>query len=177
MKRLRGGGALPPKPTFIQLMKGLVGGSIGVLILSYLGQSSGVPWLMAPFGATCVILFAASASPFAQPRNVIGGHFITSAVGLIALYGFGDTLVVLSLSVGVAIMLMQYFRAVHPPAGANPLVIILAGKSAVGFEFLVTPVLLGSIVLVAIAAVINNYAEESHWPAYWHGIGQRKRQP
>lgn len=80
----------------------------------------------------------------------------------------------MSLSVGIAIMLMQYFRAVHPPADANPLVIIIAGQSMVGFDFLVTPVLIGSITLVVIASVINNYGEEARWPLYWHGISRNK---
>ncbi|MEJ2765224.1 HPP family protein [Photobacterium sp. MCCC 1A19761] len=174
MKKLRGGGALPPRPKLIQMMKGLVGGFLGILTLSVLGQSTGVPWLMAPFGATCVILFAAPASPLAQPRNVIAGHLITSTVGLVALYTLGDSIIVMSLAVGVAIMLMQYFRAVHPPAGANPLVIILAGQGAVGFDYLITPVLIGSVTLVAIASVINNYGEEGNWPVYWHGFSRQK---
>jgi CBS-domain-containing membrane protein len=174
MKKLRGGGSLPPKPKFIQLMKGLVGGFFGILTLGALSQLTETPWLMAPFGATCVILFAAPASPLAQPRNVIIGHLVTSAVGLIALYGFGDSIIVMSLAVGVAIMLMQYLRVVHPPAGANPLVIILAGQGAVGFDYLFMPVLIGSVVLVVIASIINNYGEEGNWPVYWHGLRRRK---
>ncbi|MGO2088128.1 MAG: HPP family protein [Oceanisphaera sp.] len=154
MKRLQGGGVLPPKPTMVQLLKGLVGSSLGILVLCILGQTTEVPWLMAPFGATCVLLFAVPTSPLAQPRNVIGGHLISATVGLIALYGFGDSIMVIALAVGVATMLMQYFRAVHPPAGANPLVIILAGQSAVGFDYLLTPVLIGSVTLVAIASAV-----------------------
>ncbi|MFM4718140.1 HPP family protein [Aeromonas bivalvium] len=176
MKKIRGGGELPPKPTSIQLMKGFVGGTLGILILGIMGQTTGVPWLMAPFGATCVILFAAPSSPLAQPRNVIAGHLITSTVGLAALYGLGNSVWVIALSVGVAIMLMQYLRAVHPPAGANPIVIMLAGQSVVGLDYLVTPTLIGSITLVMLASVVNNYGEESNWPVYWHGFGRKKRQ-
>ncbi|MFC0228673.1 HPP family protein [Serratia aquatilis] len=174
MVKFKGGGSLPPRPGVGQLLRGLIGGSFGILVLCYLGQAAGVPWLMAPFGATCAILFAAPTSPLAQPRNVIAGHLITSTVGLAALYGFGDSIFVMSLAVGVAIMLMQLLRAVHPPAGANPLVIILAGKSVVGLSFLVAPVLLGSVLLVVIAAVINNWGKENHWPVYWHGMSLKK---
>lgn len=174
MKRLQGGGTLPPKPTMTQLLKGLVGSTLGILMVCLLGQSTGVPWLMAPFGATCVLLFAVPTSPLAQPRNVIGGHLISATVGLIALYGFGDSIIVISLAVGLATLLMQYFRAVHPPAGANPLVIMLAGQGAVGFDYLFTPVLVGSVTLVAIAAGVNNYGAAGKWPLYWHGIGRQK---
>ncbi|MDE9587997.1 HPP family protein [Xenorhabdus bovienii] len=147
MSKLRGGGGLPPKPDLVQLTKGLSGGFLGILLLSYLSQTTEYPWLMAPFGATCAILFAAPTSPLAQPRNVIGGHLLTTAVGLVALYTLGNSMIVMSLAVGIAIMLMQLFRVVHPPAGANPLVVLLAGQEAVGFDFLLTPVLTGSLAL------------------------------
>ena len=68
MRRLQGGGTLPPKPTMTQLLKGLVGSTLGILAVCLLGQSTGFPWLMAPFGATCVLLFAVPTSPLAQPR-------------------------------------------------------------------------------------------------------------
>lgn len=175
MEKLRGGGSLPPKPILLDMIKGLVGGSLGILILSLLGLHTGVPWLMAPFGATCVLLFAVPTSPLAQPRNVILGHLITATVGLVALYLFGNSIVVMSISVGFAILLMQFFRAVHPPAGANPIVIILAGQTAVGFDFLITPVLIGSVTLVVIASVVNNYGKKSKWPIYWHGFTRQSR--
>ncbi len=76
-------------------------------------------WIMAPFGATCVILFAAPQSPLAQPRNVIVGHLLTAGVGLAMLYGVGNESWMIALAVGLAIMLMQVCRAVHPPAGAS----------------------------------------------------------
>ncbi|MBI6549671.1 HPP family protein [Xenorhabdus lircayensis] len=175
MSKLRGGGGLPPRPDFVQLIKGLSGGFLGILVLSYLSQTTEYPWLMAPFGATCVILFAAPASPLAQPRNIIGGHLLATAVGLLTLYSLGDSLIVMSLAVGIAIMLMQLFRVVHPPAGANPLVIFLAGQEAVGFDFLFTPVLTGSLALIAIASFINNVGKENSWPVYWHGFTRKKR--
>ena len=156
-----------------QLLKGFLGGTLGILILSLLSQYSDIPWLMAPFGATCVLLFAVPASPLAQPRNVIGGHLIAATVGLIMLYALGDSFTVMSFAVGIAIMTMQYFRAVHPPAGANPIVIILAGTSAVDFSFLITPVLVGSVALVALASLLNNIGTATAWPSYWSGFGQK----
>ncbi|MFA0567488.1 HPP family protein [Vibrio gallaecicus] len=173
MDKLKGGGALPPQPTFSQILKGFVGGTLGILVLSLLAEYSGSPWLMAPFGATCVLIFAVPSSPLAQPRNVIGGHFISAAVGLLALYGLGDSYIVLSFAVGTAIMLMQFLRVVHPPAGANPIVVILAGTSAVDWSFLFTPVLVGSIGLVLIGLVVNNTSTAQNWPIYWHGMTRK----
>lgn len=169
MKNMMGGGALPPRPKWVQVARGLVGGFLGILLLAVLGKSTGVPWLMAPFGASCVILFAASSSPFAQPRNVVGGHLVTSAVGMAALYLFGASPLVMALAVGLSIALMQLLRMVHPPAGANPVVILLAGKAAIGISYLVTPVLMGSISLVIVALVVNNIGVNTEWPVYWLG--------
>lgn len=173
MKKLTGGGALPPRPNLCQLLQGLIGGSLSMLVLCYLGKHTGLPWLMAPFGATCVILFAAPKSPLAQPRNVIAGHLITALIGLLMLHALGNSIVVMSLAVGMSIMMMQLCRAVHPPAGANPLVIMLAGPGTLGFSYLITPVLLGSVTLVAIATIVNNTGK-AHWPVYWHGITRRQ---
>nr|WP_236617153.1 HPP family protein [Halomonas anticariensis] len=120
---------------------------------------------MAPFGATCVLLFAAPGAPLAQPRNVIGGHLIAATVGLVMMNVFGSGIWQMAVGVGVAIALMQFFRAVHPPAGANPLVVLTAGVH--DWSFLATPVLAGSVVLVAIALVINNIGQAKQWPQYW----------
>ncbi|TKE94585.1 HPP family protein [Vibrio sp. F12] len=169
INKLSGGGALPPKASISQLIKGFIGGTLGILTLCLLAESSGFPWLMAPFGATCVLLFSVPTSPLAQPRNVIAGHFISAAVGLIALYGFGDSYLTMAIAVGSSIMLMQYCRAVHPPAGANPIVIALAGTAHVDWMFLFTPVLVGSIALVGIGALLNNSYSEQKWPLYWFG--------
>ncbi|MCG7601576.1 HPP family protein [Halomonas sp. McH1-25] len=120
---------------------------------------------MAPFGATCVLLFAAPAAPLAQPRNVIGGHLISALVGMVILHLFGTGLWQMAVGVGVAIALMQLLRAVHPPAGANPLVVLTAGVE--DWSFLITPVLVGSVILVLIALFINNVGTEKRWPHYW----------
>lgn len=167
--RLSGGGALPPKAGAMQKLRGFIGGAAGILVLCLLGEYSGIPWLMAPFGATCVLLFAVPTSPLAQPRNIVFGHLISAAVGLSALFMFGDSYVVMAIAVGTAIMLMQHFRSVHPPAGANPIVIALAGTTNIDWTFLITPVLSGSLALVFIGALLNNSNEEQAWPLYWLG--------
>ncbi|WP_127959239.1 HPP family protein [Serratia microhaemolytica] len=175
MAKWGGGGSLPPKSNSVQLLKGAIGGFFGILLLGYLGETTGDPWLMAPFGATCVLLFTVPSSPLAQPRNVIGGHLTTAAIGLLALYSLGDAIWVMALAVAISILLMQLLRTIHPPAGANPLLIILAGKQVVDVSFLLTPVLVGSVLLVILAALVNNWGRES-WPVYWHGIRRQRRE-
>lgn len=162
---MKGSGICPARPNALQILIGLVGGVAGIGTIAHLTQSAGIPLLMAPFGATCVLLFAAPEAPLAQPRNVIGGHFISALVGLVVLQLFGDGPMQMAIGVGSAIALMQLFRAVHPPAGANPLVIITAGIQ--DYSFLLTPVLAGSMLLLIIALFINNIGSKKQWPTYW----------
>lgn len=92
------------------------------------------------FGASCLLMFAYPASPFAQPRNVIGGHVIATFTGLAFMALFGIHWWSLATAVGTAIALMLLFRMPHPPACSNPLIVMLG---AVKWRFLITPTLLG----------------------------------
>nr|WP_218057998.1 HPP family protein [Gilliamella apicola] len=131
---------------------------------------------MVPFGASCVILFAVSQSPLAQPRNVIFGHLISAFIGLLFLKLLGDSVFVIAFAVGCATATMQFLRCVHPPAGANPLVILLtANQVNYNFSFLLFPVLSGSIALVIIAYIVNNLIGKSKWPIYWFALFRNKK--
>lgn len=119
--------------------------------------------ILGSFGASCLLVFAYPQSPFAQPRNVIGGHFIATLTGLVFLAVFGVSWWAMALAVGTAIALMLLARMPHPPAGSNPLIVMLAGA---GWDFLLTPTLAGSLILVAVALVYNNL-DGRRYPTYW----------
>jgi CBS-domain-containing membrane protein len=120
---------LAPRARNQDIIRSFIGGTLSVFILLILTKLSHNLWIMAPFGASCVILYAVSQSPLAQPRNVIFGHFISALVGICLLKCFGSNMFSIAVSVGLAITLMMYFRCVHPPAGANPLVILLTANT------------------------------------------------
>ncbi|WP_168012327.1 HPP family protein [Halomonas salinarum] len=165
LHKIKGGGTLPARPDNLQIFTGLIGGISGIGFVAWLTRITEVPLLMAPFGATCVLLFAAPNVPLAQPRNVIGGHFVAALVGLVVMQLMGTGILAMAVGVGLAIALMQALRVVHPPAGANPLVVMMSG--AVGYDFLLMPVLAGSVSLVLVALLINNLGSERRWPTYW----------
>lgn len=167
LRKVRGGGALQPVPTLVSIIRGLVGGVLGILLLMYLTKWTGTPWIMAPFGATCVLLFALPNSPLAQPRSVIGGHLLSSFIGLLFINLLGESILSVSLAVGCSIAAMQAFRVIHAPAGADPIVVILSG--IYGFDFLLSPVLIGSVALVLVGIVVNNIGKDLRWPQYWLG--------
>jgi len=138
-----------------------IGGAIGIFLLSILTFSSDAPLLMAPFGASCVLLFSVPGSPLSQPKNVIGGHLISSLVGVVFVYMWPVTPVTLALAVALAITLMSLMKVTHPPAGADPIVILLGAK---GFSFLIFPVLSGSILLVVVAFIFHRMTKLHTYP-------------
>lgn len=163
-------------PSFEEILKSFIGGTLSILTLLLLGQLSGYLWIMAPFGASCVLIYAASQSPLAQPRNLILGHFISALIGLMFLKLFGASIWSICFSVGAAIALMQILRCVHPPAGANPLVVLLTAHDVqYQWDFLIFPVLIGSITLVLIAVIINNFNSNQKWPIYGLAIIKSKK--
>lgn len=119
---------------------------------------------MAPFGATCVLAFGVPASPLAQPRNIIGGHIISTLIGLLIFYLFGNEWYSLALGVGLAIAIMQVTSTTHPPAGADPIVVILGAES---LFFVVSPVLTGAVIITIIALIFNNISNKRKYPTYW----------
>ncbi|HAD08666.1 MAG TPA: HPP family protein [Porticoccaceae bacterium] len=125
-----------------------IGGFLAIFVLYHLTQWSGYLLWMAPFGASCVLLFALPQSPLSQPINVIGGHLVSTAIGLVVRYYLPDAGWSMALGVGLAIGAMAILRITHPPAGADPLVVYVESPD---WSYLVFPVGLGSAVLVALA--------------------------
>jgi len=120
--------AVPLAP-FKQAAFGFLGGFLAIGVISLLGHLTSNPLVIAPFGASSVLLFGAPDSAFAQPRNLVFGHLLSTAVGLAVYWFAGPGVWQMALSVGLAIGLMQLARCVHPPAGADPLVIMLSGNA------------------------------------------------
>ncbi|MDD3467541.1 MAG: HPP family protein [Campylobacterales bacterium] len=145
-----------------QISMTLIGASLAILILSFAYPLTGFNILLAPFGATCVLLFALPDSPLAQPKNIIFGHLITACIGLLFFHFFGFTPLSVALSVGVAIAAMRLTSTIHPPAGANPIVIMVGSTSWDFLEF----VALGSVVLV-VCGVLFHRLSGKMYPKYW----------
>lgn len=100
----------------------------------------------------------------AQPRNVIGGHMISTIVGLFVYHILVQSPLAMAFGVGLAIGSMMLTKTTHPPAGADPIVVIMAGSS---WSFLFTPVLSGALVVVFVGLIINNLAKERSYPTFW----------
>ncbi|MBN3857232.1 HPP family protein [Paraburkholderia sp. Ac-20340] len=147
-----------------------VGALIGIALTGavsqhLLGNASTIPWLIAPMGASAVLLFGVPASPLAQPWSIIGGNLVSAVVGVTCALLIADPVLAAAVAVGVAICAMFTLRCVHPPSGAVALTAVLGGPAvrALGYEFVLEPVLLQSFVLLG-AALVYHKATGHRYP-------------
>ena len=130
------------------------------LDLAYLNSSiEGAIWLIPPFGASMVLVMAVYDSPLAKPKNLILGHILSALSGVIIFYVLGNTFISLGLGVALAIFVMMITNTVHPPAGANPIIVILTGQS---LSFVFLPVAVGAMIIVAFAYLYNKLLKRNY---------------
>ncbi|MBI3228639.1 MAG: HPP family protein, partial [Burkholderiales bacterium] len=133
-----GGATCPSRATMSDIVSAWIGGAVAIAIVAYGSILVHAPLVIGSFGASCVLLFGFPDSPFSQPRNVIGGHFLASMIGLLFLYFVGSEWWSMALAAASGIAIMQLTRTVHPPAGSNPVIVMLTAPS---WQFLITPTL------------------------------------
>jgi CBS-domain-containing membrane protein len=153
-------GPVAARPWKESLVAG-VGGFVAIFVLASARADLSANLLIAPFGASCVLVFAIPQSPLAQPRNVIGGHLISTAAGLSVFCLLGQTPLAFAFGVGLAIAAMLLTGTVHPPAGADPIVVIFASAS---WPFLFAPVLVGTICIVLLGAGFHRWVTRKAYP-------------
>jgi len=148
--------AIPASPSIlsksIPILRTGFGYFLGIGLLAALVASTGHPWLIGSFGASCVLLFGFPNLPFSQARNVIGGHLLSSAVALAMLSIFGPHWVVMAVAAAVACMLMMATKTAHPPAGGNPVIVFMTQP---GWEFLLLPTAIGAVGLFVLSRIYH----------------------
>jgi HPP family len=159
-----GSSTYQPRFSAKQILFSYVGSFIGIGALAYFSIGSGYPLIAAPFGAAAVLLFAVPSSPLAQPRNLIFGNLLGGFVSLVMVHLFGSEPWVMALSVATAIKLMQLTKTLHPPGGAVALVGVM---SEAQWDFIFTPVLAGSIILLFCTLAFNNLMPGRSYPHHW----------
>ena len=136
--------------------------TIGILTLLTYKTEFGI-FLIASFGSSMVLLYGYPESPFAQPKNVFFGHLVTSIVGLIVLHFVPLPLfLTVPIAVGFGVGLMILFNVTHPPAGGNPIIVIVG---SVSFDYLFSPVITGSIIIILSAIIINRLILKKSYPS------------
>ena len=148
------------KQALINALFSSLGAFVCIGFLAYLNSSiEGAVWLIPPFGASMVLVMAVYDSPLAKPKNLILGHILSALSGVIIFYLLGNTFISLGLGVALAVFVMMMTNTVHPPAGANPIIVILTGQS-ISFVFL--PVAVGTFIIVVFAYLYNRLLKRNY---------------
>ena len=136
--------------------------TIGVLTILTYKTEYGV-FLIASFGSTMVLLYGYPESPFAQPKNIFFGHLLTAIVGVFFLNFIPLPLYILiPISVGVGVGLMILLNVTHPPAGGNPIIVIMG---SVSLDYIISPVITGSVIIVFFGVVLNRLILKKKYPS------------
>ncbi|MDC1079539.1 HPP family protein [Candidatus Pelagibacter sp.] len=148
------------------LQKAIIAGffsalTIGVLtVLTY--KSTLGYFIAASFGSSMVLLFGFPESPFAQPKNVFFGHFITALVGVIFVNYIPLPIYInIAFAVGTGVFLMILLDVVHPPAGGNPILVVIGSAS---YDYLINPIMFGCIIILLLAIIINKFILQKNYP-------------
>ena len=148
------------KQALINALFSSLGAFVCIGFLAYLNSSiEGAIWLIPPFGASMVLVMAVYDSPLAKPKNLILGHILSALSGVIIFYLLGNTFISLGLGVALAVFVMMITNTVHPPAGANPIIVILTGQS---LNFVFLPVAVGAVIIVAFAYLYNKLLKRNY---------------
>ena len=149
---------------FEPLLAGLFA-SIIIGLLSYLSfETSTGFWLMFSFGSTTLIVLVFYDNEVAQPANIFFGHLLAIVIGILFNEFIGVSYLSLGLAVGSTVTLMMYFKIIHPPAAANPLIALFADVS---LDYIIFPVILGTIVIIIFSVIINRYLLKRNYPTRW----------
>ena len=122
-------------------------------------------FLIASFGSTMVLLYGYPESPFAQPKNIFFGHLITAVVGVAVLNFIPLPIyITIPLAVGLGVGLMIFLDVTHPPAGGNPIIVIIG---SVSYDYLLSPIIFGSIIVLVFGILVNKFVLKKKYPQKW----------
>ena len=152
----------------VSALGGFAGLLAVALVSNALGGAAAQPLLVFSIGASAVLLFAVPHGALSQPWPVVGGHLVSALTGVACARLVPDTGLAAALAVGLAIAAMHYLRCIHPPGGATALAAVLGGESvrALGFGFVLSPVLLNVCVILAVAVAFNAVFPWRRYPAF-----------
>jgi CBS-domain-containing membrane protein len=164
----------PPRVGHVEIFWSWVGGFVGISAVSWANQALiqrlDLTLMIGSFGASAVLLYGMVRSPLAQPRNLIGGHVLSAIVG-VACWKFlhHDPWLAGAMAVATAIAVMHATRTLHPPGGATALIAVIGSPQIhdLGFLYVLVPVTVGALILLAVALVVNNLPTSRHYPEVW----------
>ncbi len=171
---MAGNGKSPPRAGWGEILCAWIGSCTAMVLLVVLDRwstgSTGFPLIIGSMGASTVLAFGAIRSPLAQPRNLVGGHVVSAIVGVTFCRLLPeDPMIASCLAVATAIALMHVTKTLHPPGGATALIAVIGGDEIrrLGYMYVVFPCLVATLLMLAVALVVNNIPRNRRYPQFW----------
>ena len=179
--RMKAKQACPPRKPIPTILWSWLGALVGIYAIGactpLVADAAGLDgaYLLGSFGAAAVLVYGAPMAEFSQPRNLIVGNAISALVGVCVASNVvstpSSTAFTAALAVSTSVLIMHLLRSMHPPGGATALIAVVGGESigGLGYWYVLFPVLCGSLILLAVALVVNNMSSNPHrhYPVYW----------
>jgi len=169
-------GACPPRKAASRIFWSSIGAFLGICLIDLLGKYTarlGITdiLLIGSFGATAILVYGAPEVEFSQPRNLVGGHVVSAIIGVAVFMLVKEPSIASASAVSLAVIAMHFTRTLHPPGGATALIAIIGGDKvhALGFSYVLCPVLAGALIMLLVALLVNNLSANPnrHYPVYW----------
>jgi CBS-domain-containing membrane protein len=172
--KMKGTTKSPPGVGIVEIVWSWLGGFIGIgavaVLQAYIFDGTDLILMIGSFGASAVLVYGAIKSPLAQPRNLVGGHFVSALVGVAAFKIFqGQPALGAAVAVATSIAVMLATKTLHPPGGATALIAVVGGEKvhALGFLYAVIPAAAGAAILLIVALLFNNIPKNRRYPEFW----------
>ena len=149
---------------WLGILAGAAGGATAIALMELLSERAAFPLMFVPFATSIVLVMGSPELEAAQPRALIGGHLVATVVGLLVVKIVGPGPWAAALAVGLAMAAMHLTHSFHPPAGIDPLVVVINDMS---WGFLLAPVAVGACLLAALAFAWHNLLRRGSWPERW----------
>lgn len=172
--KMKGFAQSPPMVSISEIIWSWIGAFLGLgavaVIHSNLLAATDMVMLIGSFGASAVLIYGSLKSPFAQPRNLVGGHIISAIIGVACYQLLAPTMwLAASVAVATAIAAMHATKTLHPPGGATALIAVIGGAKihSLGYLYVLMPVASGALIMLVVALLINNIPASRRYPKFW----------
>jgi CBS-domain-containing membrane protein len=172
--KMKGTTKSPPGVSVFEIGWSWLGAFLGIasvaLVQAQLFDGTDLMLMIGSFGASAVLVYGAIKSPLAQPRNLVGGHFLSALTGVAAFQIFqAQPVLAAAAAVATAIAVMHATKTLHPPGGATALIAVIGGEKvhSMGFLYALIPAVAGAAILLVVALMFNNIPRNRRYPEFW----------
>ena len=172
--KMKGTTKSPPAVSLAEIIWSWIGSFLGIAAVAAINLAivakTDLVMIIGSFGASAVLIYGAIRSPLAQPRNLIGGHVISAAIGVTAYKLLPSHLWLASaIAVATSIAVMHATKTLHPPGGATALIAVVGSQKIhdLGYLYLLIPAGVGPLIMLAVALLVNNIPKKRRYPEFW----------